>query len=436
MSRRKTKEPYTLINKYVIRSKEITEVIYNKTVTHKYPVIKEQFTLPTGEIIEIPSILNKFTINKYRLKPYSSANNISTTIMQFMNFVKVQVANGEDELFDRLKEQGISGLNFYHLSSFLNYGAICGDSHKTFIQKQDRLFEFYKRLQAHKIINLKWTYKMIKDPEDSKRKRVYDYPFDKREYQLNPPSRYGNADDKVNDLNDEYIQLLLRKCKQKYPEILFGVALCMYGGIRQGELVNLRVDDIRLFKDKNIMLANIKDRQNLLFEGRSIAASGVKRKRRQVVFNDNGLLYEYYENHMKIRESIIDKKGLKSSALFLDRNGNAMTGLTYIQKFYKLKQKFLAELESIDYITYNDLCESPWGSHICRGIFTNLCVRRGYARTIDELMHLRGDTSTESSKPYWNQHTLSQATQRVIDIITSCGKYKDELKEEGAFCYG
>lgn len=430
MTRRMTKEEFPLTNRYVVRSKDIKELINGSEFIHTYPIIMEEFTFPTGEILEIPSVLNKFVINKYRLKPYNTIKNINTTIAQFMNFVRMEVANNEDEGFDILKEKGISALNFYHLATFLNYGALCGDSYNTFMQKKDRLFEFYKRLKAHSVINVKWKTTTVYD-EAKNKVVVYENPYNTTEFQLSIPSKFKNKVEKEKDLSDDEIELLLRLCKRYYPEIHFGVALCIYGGIRQGELVNLRFLDVRLYDDKNIMSVNIKDRQSILFKNRNISASGVKRKRRQVVFNDDGLLYEYYENHKKLRTSIIEKKGIKSPALLLDRNGNAMTGLTYLQKFYKLKQIFLQHIELKDYTRYIELVESKWGGHICRGIFTNLCLRRGYAKSLDELMHLRGDTSEDSSKPYWNSRSIVRATQRTIDILTSCEKYKDQLSLEG-----
>lgn len=434
MTRRMTKEEYPLINRYIVKSKDITELINDIEYTHTYPVIMEEFTFPTGEILDIPSVLNRFIINKYRLKSYNTIRNINITIAQFMNFVRIQVASGEDEGFDILKKKGLCALDFYQLATFLNYGALCGDSYNTFMQKKNRLFEFYKRLKSHSVINVKWKTTTVYN-EENKRVVVYEYPYNRTEFQLSVPSKFKNQVEKEKDLSDYEIELLLKLCKRYYPEIHFGVALCIYGGLRQGELVNLRFSDVRLYDDENIMMVNIKDRQALLFKDRDIAASGVKRKRRQVVFNDDGLLYEYYENHKKLRTSIIEKRGIKTPALLLDRNGNAMTGLTYLQKFYKLKQRFLEHIELEDYNRYIELVESKWGGHICRGIFTNLCLRRGYAKSLDELMHVRGDTSKTSSKPYWNSRSIVRTTQRVTDILTSCDKYKDDLDFKGVDIY-
>ena len=107
-----------MINKYVVREKSIR--IADKQET-KFPVLMEQFTLPNNQVVELPSVFNKYTYNKYKNKPVSVAKNINSTIAQFFNYLKEQIVLGEDEAFNILKEKKINGLTFYHLAEFLKY---------------------------------------------------------------------------------------------------------------------------------------------------------------------------------------------------------------------------------------------------------------------------------------------------------------------------
>lgn len=412
-----------MINKYVVREKTIT--IADKA-EYKFPVLMEQFVLPNNQIVELPSVFNKFTYNKYKNKPISVAKNENSTIAQFLNYVRGQVAMGEDEAFNILKYKKINGLNFYHLAEFLRYSIdVCDNSYSTIKQKERRLLDFYKQLSSAKLIEVKWKYHLVEDKSESKHKRFYAKPFDEIEYNVPYPPKKKDYS-KIVDLSDEDISLLLDICEKYVPDILFAVALCMYGGLRKGEVVNLRVRDLRLFNDENIMVANIKDRPEL-FIGRPLSESGVKKPREQVIFNDNGLLYRYYEKHIHYRLKVLSKHNTETQALFVDTNGNSLTGMNYINRFKKLKKLFLKAKELDEYSEFLRLSEGKWGSHICRGIFTNLCVRRGYARSLDELKGYRGDSNKLSSEPYWNKYTLEKQTQRTLDIITSCAKYKSKI---------
>lgn len=409
-----------MINTYVVREKTISEPHMPE---FKFPVIMERFKLENGQIIELPSVFNKFTYKKYKKKPISVSKNQNTTIAQFLNYVKAQVILDEDNQFSALKEKKISGLNFYHLSNFLNYCIdVCDNTYSTIKQKERRLLEFYQQMNSSKLIDVKFKYVMTYDSKEKCKKRVYLSPFDEVEYQVNYPPRKPN-NNKIVDLGDKEIDLLLDTCAKYVPDILFAVALCIYGGLRKGEVVNLRTTDLRLFDDENIMVADIKDRPQL-FKGRLLAESGVKKPRHQVILNDNGKLYDYYRKHIDYRLKTLSDKNTSTEALFVNSNGLAMTGSNYLHRFARLKKLFLEKMEKDKYTEFLRLSDNKWGSHICRGIFTNLCVRRGYARSLEELRNLRGDKHNDSSQPYWNQYTIEKQTQQNIDVITSCAKYK------------
>lgn len=412
-----------MINKYVVREKTIIESGIRE---YKYPVLMEQFILPNNQVIELPSIFNKFTYNKLKNKPISVPKNENSTIAQFLNYIREEVLLGEDSSFEILRYKKINGLSFYHLAKFLNYSIdVCDNSFSTIKQKERRLMNFYKQLTLAELIDVKWKYHVLYDSVEGKNTRFYERPLDTIEYNVAYPPKKDDIN-KIVDLDDYSIDLLLDICEKEVPDILFAIALCMYGGLRKGEVVNLRVQDLRLFDDKNIMVANIKDRPEL-FIGRLLSESGAKKPRNQVILNDNGRLYDYYEKHMKNRLERLSKNNRTTEALFVDTNGRPLTGSNYIHRFAKLKKLFLRAMELNKYAEFTYLAENKWGSHICRGIFTNLCVRRGYARSLEELRVLRGDRNTKSSEPYWNAFTLDRITDHNINVISSCNRYMDKI---------
>lgn len=420
---------YEISKRYVVKEKVITR--YNLIETH-FPVIMEEVTYFNTSsdkfIIYLPSILNKIAYSAYLRKPISVSKNFNSTVAQFFNYLIGQVALSQDDNFTILKETNISGLNFYHLAQYLNYCIdVLDNSYSTIKQKERRLLYLYKQLNNANVIDIKWKYHIVSTVDEhtnnKKKLRTYEKPLDNILYQVHYPPKKIHFD-KITNLSQKQIDLLLDILdEEEFTGIRLAVVLCLFGGLRKGEVVNLRVQDLRLFDDKNIMVANIKDRPNL-FEGRALSESGVKKPRNQVIFNDNGRLYEYYEQQIHYRLHVLSKNNTKTEALFVNTKGKSLTGYNYVNMFKQLKKQFLEKLSMIDYSEYRRLSEYMWGTHICRGIFTNLCIRRGYARSIDELRERRGDKNNSSSQPYWDKYNLEIQTQHTINIITSCKKYE------------
>ena len=414
------------MSKYVVREKEISHLIFGDKVTYRFPVIYEQFVYDNGDEVLIPSVFNTLTNKKYANKSISSCKNFSITVCQFLNYIKEQVSLGEDEGFYCLRQDKLSGLNFYHLASFLNYCVDKGNSYSTIMQQEKRLFEFYKGLNDLGVIKVEFTYALVYDNSSKSKKRLVAKPTNNILYQVRYPSQFANKKMKEVNFREEDIAMFLKIAEDEFPDILFGVALCMFGGLRAGELSNLRLQDIHLFEDQNQMKANIKKRPEL-FKNRNLDKSGVKRPRLQTIFNMNGNLYRYYKHHLSYRTSKLIETGSLTEALMLDSEGKAMAGDTYSQRFIQLKKKFLEYKESVDYSEYLRLSESKWSTHICRGIFTNLCIIRGYARSLEELRNLRGDSSIEASKPYWDKYNIEVVAQEANDIISCIVEYEDYL---------
>ncbi len=417
------------ISKYVMRERIIRNIVNGELVKKNIAVIMEEVKLPNNQQAYIPSALNKLLYKKYYNKNINNAKNVGYTICEFLNYVSDMTNMNEDEIFKKLKDEGLYGLNFYHLSSFLNFCIISkNNGYDTIKQKEKRLFEFYSNLIDLGLLNksLSFKYKMIMGT-DNERHKIIISPCDTVEYQVAYPSKNANKVVKLNNL-EEYLYQLLIELSEKYtPDITFGIVLQIMSGARKGELVNLRLEDVHLNKDKNRMDLLIMKRPELFTERKiDISSSDVKKPRKQVVFNVDGSLYKYYEHHIKYRLYLLNKNNSFTNALMVDTNGQSMSGSTYVQRFTKLKNIFLKKLKENSYSTYSNIKDTKWGTHICRGIFTNICIQKGYAKNIRDLASLRGDWSEDSSKVYWDTALLAKSINEKVNQINNFEIYEKE----------
>lgn len=400
-----------------MRQKIIPHIINGQIVNKHIAVIMEEIELSNNQKTYIPSSLNQIIYKKYINKSINNAMNFGGTICEFLNYISHMTKLDLDDEFKSLKKKGLMGLNFYHLSSFLNY---CinnkKNSYDTIKQKELRLFKFYNQLIKFNLLDNK-SVKFTKT-ESVKGNKIYLVPADVKEYQVSYPMKYANKGIKLKNLDEYLYQLLIELSSKHTPDITFGIVLQIMGGIRKGELVNLRFDDVLLNTDKNRMDLVINRRPELFIgRGINISSSYVKKPRKQVVFNIDGLLYKYYENHLNYRMFLLNKNNTASEALMIDGYGCAMTGSTYSKKFSKLKKIFLKELEENKYSIYLAMKNTKWSTHICRGIFTNLCIQKGLARNIRDLANLRGDWNENSSRAYWDASTLAKSIEEKLNIL-------------------
>lgn len=415
------------MSRYVVKEKYVKNIVEGKLVTDKVPVIMEEYICSNGEPFYIPSFLNKVIYKKYRLKPMSSGKNVAITICEFMNYIDYKVTEGIEPIFINLKEEKIHGLNFQHLTHFLDYCGYPkpigkGNEYKTVKQKEERLKFLYIQLIGLGIIknpNVKFKYNMVANPYTKKKVKIEISPLSKVAYQVTYPTKQSNGKVKIVDLPEVLWERMIFLSREYTKEITFGLILQMFGGLRRGQVVNLRYDDIHTTDNMNLMNVTIQRRPEL-FEDRyvNIDTCGVKKTRGlQPIFNINSLLYTYYSEHMEERARKLYECNTNTDALMVDDNGNAMTGTTYKNKFNKLKQIFLEDVKKHSYKKYIELRDATWSTHIGRGIFSNILVSRGYVKTARDLANLRQDDNEESAKVYMNSLLAFKEIDSALNII-------------------
>lgn len=213
---------------------------------------------------------------------------------------------------------------------------------------------------------------------------------------IKPRNKQGHI---AHDLPEQYILPFIELAVKMANPIALGVYLQCFGGIRQGELVNIRRSDvisIGSFGEFGVVI-KLQHKSMRMDIKDSSGSSGVKKPRRQIVFPIQNWLQQLYKYHL---ENYVPADG--SDALFVNRDGKAMSGQSYRAYFSKLKKEFLKQLRkypNTDDIIYGvKLEEYTWSTHLGRGIFTNLLAEE--ADNPYDIALPRGNSNLSSSLVY------------------------------------
>lgn len=382
-----------------------------------------------------PSKLNSFIAHECRSMSLNSKYAYAINVCSFLNYIREQILIGTDKNFLILKDEGLYGLKHIHLAKFITHISLYREvqnDYSTVKRKEGRLLRFYDFLYKKGITSgkdAKIEHKIVHINGTKKGKRVVISPFDDTSrYYVSYPSKV-KVSRKLSSMEDEVWNQLLEYAQIHTPEIAFGIVLQIMGGIRQGEVVNTTISDVEIDKTKNIMTVWLQDRPEL-FADRNIDIKKSQTKknepREQVIYDFNGCLLDIYNNHLKYITKNANDKAKSLGALFIDNNGNAMSGNTYESKFKKLKNSFIEEIEKKSPSYALKLRTHSWGSHIGRHIFTNFLLTNNMVDGIDGnpnptlLQVNRGDSSPLSSTTYIDAKSLVDAAS---DKIGQLSKY-------------
>ncbi|UOW66788.1 hypothetical protein [Paraclostridium bifermentans] len=435
--------------KYVQRQRVVDSITNGEVTKSMKVVIEEQLVTKDGYIISMPSSLTEFITLYYGKKAISTRRNVGIIICGFLNYVKSKVTEGEDEDFFELKKEGLFGLELIHASKYLNYcSSELKNSLETVEQKENILINFYSFIVRKKILNnkkIKIDYKIVKQSSGSKGKRVYLTPFDDPNHKVIRPSKKRVANEKRKNMSKKLWKKFLELAEEKTPDIAFGIALQIMGGIRRGEAVNLLLEDVTVYNEYYdyeecanetfILELNITDRTEELFTPRGIqvdTSSPKKHRRNQPAFDFDDKLNSRWNMHLKLRSEILERTNKKTNALFVDKYGNPMSGNTYRKRFNKVKDVFLYYLKENSYSEYKKYLNAPWSTHIGRGIFSNICVEIGLANINGVpnkriLANLRGDDNSDSCKDYIDDAVIIDNAQSGIKLASRLADDDDDI---------
>lgn len=386
--------------------------------------------------IEVPHPLTSFILSLS--DSLNTQKKAGYTVCSFLNYINQEIENGNDEFID-LKNTGLNGLDWNHGYEFLTYSKeALGNKRDTLRSKADTLVLLYDYLIDNKVLSEDVTLtKTIVINDSGKAKEVPISPFKSGRYKF----YFGQKEkpNKIKDLDSRLWNIFFETCEEIAPQLKLGAYLQFMGGLRAGEIVNLTIDALDIDYDNEEVYLDVRDRQGELFKDRGVRtdASQVKKRRlNQIVFNPYGDLIPILNNHLKlINDEKIRTKSPYENALFVNRDGNPMTGDNYSERFYKIKKAFLEKVKLVSYSEYKELSNTKWGTHIGRGIFTNFVINEGLADSPTGtplprvLADLRGDTSSTASEAYIESRTTVKNTREKINNLRNSLKNNIDQKE-------
>src|SRR5699024_447868 len=354
---------------------------------------------------------------------------VAQIIVPFLNFILDKVNQGVTEYTE---VQGLADLREKHANAYLQY---CVDEksnkNKTLEMKENFLAKFYKYLWDEKVLKHKPKFKLVSVRTGKEVRKVYkiDFTYKKTDETLLRervkrkdivPQNHESNENRT-FIRLQYIREILYVAKHETPDIAFGLALQIFGGLRKGEVVNLARTALKSQNGQKYgvegLVLLVRDRQNELFTRFSdVSTIQVKNPRDQSCLIDPILNY-LYKHHVEIVLKKI-KKPIHPNALFYDTEGSPMSADTYDKRFLKLKNTYLGMLLGTPgrYQDYLDFSQTKWRSHIGRGAFTNMCLDAGFNEK--QTAVLRGDRSTQSMESYFDIITATYNIRKALSLFS------------------
>ena len=406
---------------YRVKEKTVNRVI-GKRIEPEHAVFINRYIYTEVGKLEIPSMFTSYI--------QSSFDSVNTQIQQakfithFLNYITIQAYENNSE-FEDVKTKGLKSLNFTHAASYLRY---CieelNNSRQTCMLKQRSILRFYDYLKENEIIDIVIEKIEYLDKNNIRRQKIVS-PFNQHLYKVHFPPKIGKLN-KAKYMDDNVYKLFMKCCEEICPEIKLGIFLQTRAGLRAGEVVNCTIDAIHINSGNYFSSIDVLDRQLYLF-GKdfddTLKTSQVKKQRyNQPIIDLEGKLEEIYNKHLKLM-TIRRKKHTPKNALFINKDGYAMTGVEYRNKFNSLKKYFLKEIQKESMSDWTYFNDRTWSSHIGRAIYTNFCIIEGLCNTSAGnpsariLALLRGDSSDKSAQAYLDEFIVNNYRKKRVNEL-------------------
>ena len=344
---------------------------------------------------------------------YNTQKTAAIWIVQFLNWLLI-------DNYEKYKICSFKELEIYHGVDFLNYlkmtpieagkkngGKLRGRS--TLDKAHLYISEFYEFLSGKKVLN-EHTREQVQDKKDLFIGMGFSFPgksLERHELKLEhfPHNRL--------------VTLFLETAQAVAPDIAFGVYLQIFGGLRRGEVVNVLRKDLKLSGSYGSEGISVKIGYKPELWTRLKDVSKCKVKRDTSIFP-----VQFIQIIPPIVEPLVEelfdrlerrKKINYANALFIDEQGNPMSGAVYEERFLAIKNVFLDRVKNEYPVYYNLLKEKPWSTHIGRGIYTNLIAR--LVKSPAELALLRADKTLEAALVYLSKQAIRKEIQEGLQSM-------------------
>ncbi len=334
-------------------------------------------------------------LTQYLLEPkkkggkYSpiTQSNKASVIVKFLNYILIDNSR-------RFKLKDFNEILFEHGCEFIN--SLPDVSDDTVDRYARYLTDFYYYLATYGLLKYitvdDFTFTKVNTPNGSR--EVIEVPF----YDLD----YGRKDDGtlIHKIPSPLIIPFLDTAIMHAPEIALGICFQLFGGLRVGEVVNLKKSSVKVKGNLGEFgfILNLRNKNMRDDLKHPVAGGSVKKTRRQAVFPFGGAMTQkIYKMHMKQ----INPQN-KQNALFVNKDGNPMADFTYRYYFSKVKNKFIERLKESKHAELRhyaiELGTVRWSTHIGRGTFSNIISN--ISENILEIAQARGDDCLDSSLVY------------------------------------
>ncbi|KRF55461.1 hypothetical protein ASG98_00050 [Bacillus sp. Soil531] len=383
------------------------KAIISKKDNKKYVVIvlKDKSTN-----ISIIHPISDFILTNWKQSSFNTQRSHAYNTIKFLNFIY-----SKEKTYNL---NSLTNLTYEHGTEFLNFLTYEEDKSKDTVKRFEKtLIKFYDYLFDREVIPSYSIKRFNIDQENN----YISSPF------RNVHFAHKKRKDTLHLIPEPYIFLFLELAFQLQPRIALGVYMQFFGGLRTGELVNLRVMDIKTLGPyaQDGILADLETR---ILNSNSISTSGndfVKKPRVQLIYGYKDLLKAFYKQHMN---NIYTING--TEPLFQNKQQQPLTGSMYRYYFNNLKDQFLKHLRNStnvkDNINALALENVRWSTHIGRGIFSNLLAEQ--ATNLYEVSFPRGDSSFTSVLPYFSntKRIKDKLEKRLDELLTSQPQTKQE----------
>ncbi|ARK21855.1 tyrosine-type recombinase/integrase [Sporosarcina ureae] len=321
--------------------------------------------------------ISEFIIDNWRNRQYNTQRKHANNLVQFLNYL---IENRK-----KLSLHSLSDIQINTGTEYLNYLALKGVRKSTVKDAERTLTKFYYWLVKIEVLSL-----ATKSSFEEKENHLGTY----LESPFHPLYPSKSTKEIEHTLPISYIPLLLEVAISVAKPIALGLYYQLFGGLRISEVLNLKRTQVgRRMKEGDFILKL----QNQNFRTDLKEHSSVKKVRTQRVLEINDWGHNLFKDHINLY-----KPTDGTQALFVNRDGNALSQRSYRQYFQKVKDNFIKLLENNgdteQKILAKHLKHMKWSTHIGRGTFTNMIAED--AENPYEIAHLRGDSNINSSLIY------------------------------------
>lgn len=365
-----------------------------------------------------PHIFSKYIELNFSSYALNTQKKYAEEIKKFLNFLSL---NGKNDVSKIVLKDGADYISY--LGRKYNKGEI---SSNTLIYSERRIIHFFDWLSQNKVIKEPLNITKRELNKNDSKIVVYNTPFRRLDLKVAAPQKnQNNAKNRLHDFGpdrNKYITEFVNLVELYEPEILPGVILQIFGGLRAGEVSNIRFKDVKLSPSNSNIPSRVLIRdsweeelnKDIKISRENILDIQVKEVREQLIISTRKVFNVLEKQIEKIKKKYRDYEN--RPLIFNYKNGNSLSGQMYRKRFNKVRDIFLNGIRARDRVKYEFLKQKKWSTHICRGIYTNI-LHFDLKLTVSEIRVLRGDKSLKSLQDYLEEINATHRLNEVIEIL-------------------